>query len=175
MTTEGKDKYFGRLISEPPSNRKAIRRVLNTDREKSLQLFEEVFADKIISDIAYILDKGWADEISETDFFHGHGSFRSNIALSCDYASDLRTIISLEHVDLNYHTKERIRPRGEQCNIYSSSYGLPMVISPHLIVRGVIYFHFDFQLDENGHYILPPNRIYREERAISIQFTMMNQ
>lgn len=175
ITYRGQDKYYGRLRADSPSNRKAIRRILNEDRGKSENLLERVFADKILFDIEYILNNGWADEISEEDFFHGHGSVRSYTPLSGDDELDLKTIISPKHIDFNYHTREKIVPRGEEWNIYSPSDGLPMVINPQLTVRGVIYFHFNFKLDENGLYALPPNIVYPERKKISLQCTMMNQ
>ena len=95
---EKPDKYYGRLRSDIPSNKKAIKKVLNTDREKSIRLFERVFADKILSDIVYILNQGWADEISREDFFHGHGFFRKRIPLFKDYDDNLRIIISQKSI-----------------------------------------------------------------------------
>lgn len=175
LKNNGNNKYYGRLRSDLPSNRKNIRYIINKNRKLSLNIFEKTFSEKILFDIKYILDNSWANEISMEDFFHGHASFKSYISLTGDLDVDLRTIISKENIDLMYHTKEQIKSRGSDWNIYSPSDGLPMVINPLSIVRGVIYFHYYFKIVKNGRYILLPNKVYQEKKRISIKCTMMEQ
>ncbi len=164
------DKYFGRLSHGVPANKKQIKAVLNSDRQRTLQLFEQVFGEKIAYDIMYILERGWAGEISGDDLYHGHASFRRSIPLVGKLDEDLTTIVSENNIDLNYHTREYIEPRGNQWNIYSAADGCPMVIPLDKYVRGLIYFHFNFFIDQNGKYSIEVNG---HNIPLSIEFIMM--
>ena len=164
------EKYFGRLEHQPPSNKREIKKVLNENRAEALDLFERVFANKIVQDIEFILKQGWAEQISRRDFFHGHASFRRKIPLTGDRKKDLERVISPEHIDFNYHTRECIEPRGSNWNIYAPSDGLPQVMPEDKTVKGIIYFHINFDLADNGKYPI----VYEgENRRIELTFSMM--
>lgn len=174
LRSVGGEKRFGRFFSDPPKNKKQIKKIIQKDNAKSAKLFETMFAGIIVRDIAYILEQGWANEISENDFFHGHGFVRARIPLVDNYDIDLSTIISDENVDLNYHTKEKITPRGSNWNIYSGGEP-PISIDPNLSVRGIFAFHFNFQLDPSGPYFLTVSRENMEIQPISIDVVVRSE
>jgi hypothetical protein len=157
------DKYVGRLHHVSPANRAEIWRVLNTDRGRATAFFADTFADKIAYDISFIIKQGWAERLSNDDFFHGHAYVRRRIPLGGEYISDLMTIISTEHVDLHYHTKELVLPRGDEWNIYAPATGDPLVIPPEKNVRGLMFLHFNFVPDGQG-----PQSIETRDGLVSI-------
>lgn len=96
--------------------------------EDFFNLLERRYLQKILKDISYILDKKWASAIWEQDFYHGHISGKSKIAIT-----NLDALLSPSNVCFLYHTYEQQTwiPEAINRNIISYPNEDPRVVHPN--------------------------------------------
>lgn len=112
--------------------------------------------EKVILDIDWILEKGYAEKLDRTDFFHFH-ILIPDYRLS-DYPDlDNREMIKDSQIKILYHTRESTGNVNPERNIISTLRSQPQLIHP-----------FSFTMTHNGDLISKPyqntwNTIYPED------------
>jgi len=93
-------------------------------------LFEKRYLQKILEDIHYILTMGWAQNISLSDFYHGHICGKSQKVIR-----DMNALLSVSNICLLYHTFEHNGgtwlPQAINRNILSFPQAKPKVVHPN--------------------------------------------
>jgi len=100
-------------------------------------LLEKRYLDKILEDIHYVLDKGWALEISEDDFDHGHICGKADMVIK-----DVNALLSASNVCFLYHTFEhrQYHPEAINRNILSFPQSPLTVVHPKYRFSTRLYY-----------------------------------
>jgi len=107
--------------------KKAQAMIIYKDLAEFSDLVEEKLLKKLLDDIGFILGKGWAKEISEKDFNHGHICGKSKVPIL-----NLNDLLSPDNTVILYHTLEHspFSPDHINRNIESTLISQPIVAHP---------------------------------------------
>ena len=105
-----------------PVNAQAI--YIYQHREEFFNEVESKMLKKIVQDFDFVMKKGWAEDISEYDFCHGHISGRSKKPIF-----NMDDLFSADNVLVLYHTHEVWKTHPTK-NVLSSLKSPPSTVQP---------------------------------------------